>query len=360
MDTLYDFRLTAVNDQGMVAATTTARTQVVQDTLIYAVAPDAGPFSRPVVQVYDAVTNDWLYDIHVDQFGTNYTGGLRVAVGDVTGDGVPDIVVVPGRNAAPTVLVFCGADGSLREDLCIPAHATYGNSFKDGLNVAIGDVTGDGWNDIILVPSSGQAVVRVFENTGGGFRFARNFNAFEDNKEYIGGGSIAVGNIENAGNTEPLDVANHAQIVIGTGVGIAPVVRIFDVINVQPAYTAVREIKSERPEALGGVNVALGDLTGDGGNELLLSSKSGGRSWVDIYMLYPEATERVSSFQAFRPEEGNNVAVNITVHDTEIFVTQGAKGKAGPVVRKFQLDGQIVDEILIDLANELSSGLYIG
>ena len=342
---------------------------------LIALGSDAGPFSKPIVQVYDASTDEFLFEITADRtFGIDYTGGVRVATGDLNGDGVPDIAVVPGRSMAPSVLVFDGKDGSLMTDYCIPAAATYGQSFKDGLNVAIGDVLGNGMNDIILVPSGGQAVVKVFENitdTASGQRgfsnqVARQFNAFEDYKQFIGGGSVAVGNTE-----ESVDAGVKEQIVIGTGPGIDPIVRVFDVETVQPAYNTVREIKSN-PDYIGGVNVALGDLNGDGVNELVISTKNGGRSWVDIIMLYPEACEEFASrFQVFDGGEGNNVAVNVALRDIdgdgllEILATQSAKGKAGYTVRKIRLyannfSPQIVDEIIANWPNELASGLYIG
>jgi hypothetical protein len=246
-------------------------------------------------------------------------------------------------------------------------------SFKDGLNVAVGDVTGTGTNDIILVPSGGQAVVKVFENVtdvsagtyGLSNHAVRQFNAFEDYKHYIGGASLAVGVTETA-----VAAADHSQIVIGTGAGMAPIVRVFDVVTTQTAYQAVREVKSVRPDEVGGVNVAVGDINGDGFNELILASKNGGRSWVDVYEILPETVSRhVSDFQAFSPAEANIVAVNLVVRDTdgdglaEIIVTQGAKGRAGFVARKFQvksLETKIIDEIFAEWSNPLATGLFIG
>jgi len=372
-DTTYFYKVSSVNVSGTSAPTSTtyATTPV---TSIIALAADAGPLSQPIVQVYNAVTQELLFEITADRtFGVDYTGGVRVATGDLNGDGVPDIIVVPGRNMAPSVLVFSGMDGSLLDDYCIPASATYGNSFKDGLNVAVGDVTGTGTLDIILVPSGGQAVVKVFENitdtSSEIYCFAnqavRQFNAFEDYKHYIGGGSIAVGNTETA-----VDTGDHSQIVIGTGAGIAPVVRVFDVKTTQTAYTPIREVQSVRPNEVGGVNVAVGDINGDGFNELILASKNGGASWIDIYQMLPEKVSRhVSEFQAFSPAEANIVAVNLIVRDTdgdglaEIIVTQGAKGRAGFVAKKFQvksLETKLVDEIFAEWSNPLATGLFIG
>ena len=207
----------------------------------------------------------------------------------------------------------------------------------------------------------------MFANNGASLdnQPVRQFNAFEDNKHYIGGGSIAVGVTETA-----VKDADHSQIIIGTGPGISPIVRVFDVATNQPAYTAIREVKSVRPDVLGGVNVAVGDLTGDGFNELVIALRNAGQSWVDIYTLAPnKVSDHVAGFQAFGPTEGNNVAVNLVVRDTdgdglaEIIVTQGARGKAGFVARKFQvksLEAKIVDEIFAEWSNPLATGLFIG
>ncbi|MCL2303863.1 MAG: fibronectin type III domain-containing protein [Planctomycetaceae bacterium] len=372
--TKYYIRVIAVGTGDYVDSPTSAATVVsatpippVASTSLFAVAPDAGPSSKPIVLVYDAVTETLLFEIVVNEYGANYTGGLRIATGDINGDGIPDIVVVPGRNAAPTVLVYSGATGQLLSNYCIPASATYGNSFKDGLNVAVGNVTGgNGLNGIVLIPGDGQAVVKVFENAGRGLEPAREFNAFEDNKQYIGGGSITVGNTETS-----VTSGGHSQIVVGSGVGIAPVVRIFDVVKDQPAYRAIHEIKPTRSDSLGGVNVALGDFNGNGFNELVVSERNAGRSWVDIYLLYPEGgVKHLTGVQAFGPDEGNSVTVNITVRGndngvTEILATQGAKGKAGSTIRKLQIDPQtlklkIVDSILADWSNDLGGGMFIG
>ena len=68
-------------------------------------APDAG--GGPQVKVLDGKSgaelfNFWAYDI-------GFSGGVRVATGDVTGDGVPDIITGAGPGGGPHVRVFDGS-----------------------------------------------------------------------------------------------------------------------------------------------------------------------------------------------------------------------------------------------------------
>src|SRR5687767_4414901 len=42
-------------------------------------------------------------------FGLEFTGGLRAAVGDLTADGVPDLVTAAGKGGGPRVVSYDGA-----------------------------------------------------------------------------------------------------------------------------------------------------------------------------------------------------------------------------------------------------------
>ena len=81
-----------------------------------------------------------------------FTGGVFVAAGDVTGDGYADIVTGAGAGGGPHVQVFDGRTGA--ETLSFFAFAP---SFTGGVRVAAGDVNGDGHAEIIVGAGPGGA-----------------------------------------------------------------------------------------------------------------------------------------------------------------------------------------------------------
>src|SRR5262249_25947001 len=85
-------------------------------------------------------------------------GGVYVAAGDVTGDGHADVMVAEGEGGRPRVRVFSGADGSLLDDI-----RAYPRGYRGGVHVAAGDVNGDGHADIIVTPTGrGSRQLKVF------------------------------------------------------------------------------------------------------------------------------------------------------------------------------------------------------
>ncbi len=78
-------------------------------------------------------------------FEVTFTGGVRVAVADVTGDGQRDVVSVPGFGGGPFIKIYDGVDGSLLRTVQI-----FEESFRGGLYIDVKDAINAGYAQILV------------------------------------------------------------------------------------------------------------------------------------------------------------------------------------------------------------------
>jgi hypothetical protein len=129
-----------------------------------------------------------------------FQGGVRVATGDLTGDGIEDVVAASGPGGPPLIYVYDGATGQLAA-----AFYAFDPSFRGGVNVAIGDVTGDGRPDLIAGTATGTSLVEVIDPVAAGVAYY--FAAFPG---FTGGVTVAAGDIDEDG---------QAEIIVGAASG---------------------------------------------------------------------------------------------------------------------------------------------
>jgi hypothetical protein len=212
---------------------------------LYAVARDVG-FS-PTVDVYDADTGKRVNRFLA--FEASFGGGVRVATGDVNGDGFTDVVCVTAAGTFARVRVFSGADGSR-----LANRVPFGAGYTRGLSVAVGDLDGDGESEVVVGKSEGSSGVRIYH--GGDFTLLAAFRGFPG---MAGGATVAVANVAGLGS------------VVAVASATRPVVRLFDTSGL--LLTSMRVLSGGGY----GVTVAAADLTGDGFDELAVARATGGR-----------------------------------------------------------------------------------
>jgi hypothetical protein len=240
----------------------------------YAVGTGEG---RPAqVNVYDGPTNALLGVIN--PFRPDFTGGARVVTADLTGDGVPEVIVASGPGGQTVIEIYEGKTLRLAKSFL-----AYHEGFTGGVMIAAGDVNGDGRADIITGAGEGGGPhVQVFSGAmlfpGGDVTPAvepypiYSFYAYEHG--FRGGISVAVGDVNGDGK---------ADIITGSGVGGGPRVVVHSGATGQVLYSYF----AYDPHFRGGVNVAAADLTGDGKAEVVTGAGDGGdyevKAWSGIY-----------------------------------------------------------------------------
>ncbi|HET6576290.1 MAG TPA: VCBS repeat-containing protein, partial [Fimbriiglobus sp.] len=198
----------------------------------------------------------------ITPFPGGFTGGVRVAAGDVNNDGVLDTIVGSGPGAATQVKVL---DGRTQAELF--GVAPFEAAFTGGVFVASGDLNGDGFAEVVVTPDQGGGPrVRVF--SGYGFAQLADFFGIDD-PNFRGGARAAVGDLTGDGKRD---------LLVAAGFGGGPRLAGFEGASVA-AGTPTKPFADffVFEQALrNGVYVASGDVNGDGFADVIAGGGPGG------------------------------------------------------------------------------------
>jgi hypothetical protein len=232
----------------------------------------------------------------VDQYGIRFTNqptvdrdqagersraffNQRVATAEITGDGVADLIGVRGPGDRPTLLVSDGVT-----EAQVAAFNLFEGTFTGGLFVAAADMDGDGKAEVVVCPDQG-------------------------------GGPVAV-------------VYSGAKLAAGLAGDAAQIVRFFGI---------------DDPSFRGGARPALGDVTGDGKADLIVSAGFLGGPRVTIWdgaSILAGIPRQVANFFAFESSLRNGAFVTAgdVTGDGVAEVAFGGGPGGAPRVRVF--DGE--------------------
>lgn len=280
----HTFSVRARDLAGNIDPTPASTTFTVQLQSFIAVGVERG--GQPRVRTYTP-TGRLLKDILV--YEKTFRGGVQVVAADLGDDGSSEIVATPGSGRRGEVRIF-RQDGSR-----ISSFLPYGTAYRDGVNVTVADVNGDGTMEIIVAKQKGSANVRIFGYRSG--RFTQVYREF--NAQVTGGVSLAAGDLNGDGKDE---------IITGPWSSGTSTLRIF---NLQG--TALRQLAS-RASVLGsrtGVSLTVGDLTNDGTDEFFVGARANAASTVRAFVLRGRTIGQIRrDYAIFRSNERAGVRLS--------------------------------------------------
>ena len=187
-----------------------------------------------------------------------------VAIGDVDGDGKPDLVVTNWGSNTVSVFRNTSVPGSITTNSFAPKVDFPTGSYSGG--VAIGDLDGDGKLDFV-VTNWGDNSVSVFRNTStSGSITASSFASKVDFTTGTNPRSVAIGDVDADGKPD-LVATNYTSNTIS----------VFKNTNTSGSITASSfASKVDITTGLGPEDVAISDVDGDGKPDLVVANWNGG------------------------------------------------------------------------------------
>jgi len=191
-----------------------------------------------------------------------FLGGASLVCGDVTGDGVGEIIVSALSGGGPHVTVH-NLSGKILGNFM-----AYDKSFRGGIELGLGDIDANGIQEILTVPARGRTHVQIF--SGKGKRLSPGFFAFETS--FQGGATVAGLDADGDGGDE---------ILVAAGQGKANELRLFNRRGIKA------KVYRPYPASInGGVRIVADNLDSDIYDEILTIPASGGGPQVRIINIF--------------------------------------------------------------------------
>ncbi len=249
--------------------------------------------------------------------------GVRIASGDTNLDGKDEIIVGAGKGNKSWVKIL-KPNGKLRKKF-----RAFEKSYTGGIDVAAGDINNNGRDEIAVSKLSDDSQVKIFKYNGKKVYFNQNvFNKFT-------GTTITMGDI---------DKDKKAELIAGTNVGTRTKVVAYNVPTSNKKGTRKKiKIFPFKKDYKNGIDVAAGDVDGDGKAEIGISKLTEAKTKIKIYK-FNKKRRVLGNFRPFHNKY--KTGANIDMFDTnsngktEIIVGMAYGKNSKPKVKIFKYKGK--------------------
>jgi subtilisin family serine protease len=268
---------------------------------------------NPDIKFFDQKSADIdLKNLDRDYYNYNY----QISSGDLNDDNQSEIVISKTNWRGTEVNVY-------NEDLVLLNN--FQLDFKTPISLKVGDVYNNGREKIVIgSPANTEPKVYIYDSKG---TLLNSFLVY--NEKFRGGVSVAIGDIDG-------DYRN--EIITAPAGSGGPHIRMFDKNGGLKA-----QFFAGNKDFRGGLNIAVGNLSGDKKAEILVTPKKDSSPYVLIYDLNGNL---ISNFLAYTKNFKKEVSIEIadinSDYHNDIIVSAGAGG--GPHIRVFDLQGNLIKQ----------------
>jgi len=253
------------------------------------------------------------------KFSTFTNTKINVASGDFNGDKQVEIAVTPQGGVSSEVRIYQLSGKLLTKFLA------YESKFTGGVNLASGDIDGNGLDELVMSPvSQRRADIKIMNKN---FKLRTSWLAYEAN--YLGGANISVADLNGDGK---------AEIVTAPASGSSAQIKIFT-----SSGKLINQFFAFEPELKSGFKItALNPYSSLGSNPII--AVASGKNMLPYVKIFAPSGRLINSFMAydFNFDKGVNISSGDIDNDGQAEIITGTANGEVPLLSLFKQDGTLI------------------